>query len=46
MLEKTAEIERLMAPVLDGLQAKHLHAVLIATLCGEASEYIAREDDA
>lgn len=30
MIEKIAEIERLMAPVLDGMQARHLHAVLLA----------------
>ena len=46
MLEKTAEIERLMAPVLDGIQAKHLHVVLIATLCGETCEHVVRDDDA
>ena len=33
MKEKMAEIERLMAPVLDGMQARHLHAVLLACLC-------------
>ena len=27
MLEKTVEIERLMAPVLDGMQARHLEFV-------------------
>ena len=35
MIEKIAEIERLMAPVLDGMQARHLHAVLLACLCEE-----------
>lgn len=42
MIEKIAEIERLMAPVLDGMQARHLHAVLLACLC-EEQEAMPRE---
>ena len=43
MKEKMAEIERLMAPVLDGMQARHLHAVLLACLC-ETKDVLPEEE--
>ncbi len=47
MQEKVAEIERLMIPLLDGMQMRHLHAVLASCLCGGAPvSEPARCDDA
>ncbi|MBR0405814.1 MAG: tyrosine-type recombinase/integrase [Eggerthellaceae bacterium] len=44
MKEKVAEIERLMAPMLDCMQARHLHAVLLACLC-EAQSFTDEEGE-
>lgn len=46
MMDKVAEIERLMAPVMDGVQARRLHAVLVACLCSDEIDKSGREDDA
>ncbi len=35
MEDKVAEIEHLMAPIMDGMQMRHLHAVLVSCLCVE-----------
>lgn len=34
MERKVAEIEHLMGPIMNGMQAKHLHAVLSSCLLG------------
>lgn len=46
MLDRVAEIERLMAPVLDGTQVRHLHAVLIACLHDASADTGGFQDDA
>lgn len=45
-MEKTImQIEKMMAGSLNGVQAKELHRVLIACLCGEGSSYIDKGTD-
>ena len=45
-MDKVAEIERLMAPVMNGVQTRRLHAVLVACLCSDGIDNSSREDDA
>lgn len=45
MMEKVIEIEQLMSPILDGMQARHLHSVLVACLCDGTQEAVALKDD-
>ena len=44
MMEKVAEIEHLMVPFLDGMQQRHLHAVLVACLCEDEPSGLVGED--
>lgn len=46
MMEKIAEAERLMAPILDGMQLRHLHAVLVSCFCEGEETLKTSEDDA
>lgn len=45
-MDKVAEIERLMAPVMNGVQARRLHAVLVTCLCSNEVDESGCEDDA
>ena len=46
MMEKIAEAEHLMAPILDGMQLRHLHAVLVSCFCEGEETLKTSEDDA
>lgn len=46
MLVKIVEAERLMAPIFDGMQQRHLHAELMACFCEDGSTEGLREDEA
>lgn len=46
MMQKIAEVERLMAPILDGMQLRHLHVVLASCFFEDRFVGVVAEDDA
>ena len=46
MMEKVAKTERLMAPVLNSMQLRHLHSVLLTCFCENQEPDATNDDDA